>query len=233
MMVASMTQATLEVLTRIPMFRRVPLADRERIAELAQIRSYERGRRVFSEGDESDYFLTVLSGRVKVFKTTPAGKDLILEIFGAGDPLGAVAAYETRPYPASAETLEPSTCLLIPREAFLALLERHPSLVRGLLVGLTHRLIELTNRLTELTGGRVETRFARLFLKIADQIGRPDRGGTFIPLALARQELADLTGTTIETCIRIMSRWAKEGVLATEKDGFVILRRDVLEEIGA
>jgi CRP/FNR family transcriptional regulator len=62
-------------------------------------------------------------------------------------------------------------------------------------------------------------------------MGRPDRGGAFVPLALTRQELADMTGTTIETCIRIMSRWSKEGVVRTEKDGFVVLDRETLEAI--
>jgi CRP/FNR family transcriptional regulator len=79
----------------------------------------------------------------------------------------------------------------------------------------------------------VESRFARLFLKLADQMGRQDRGGLFVPMALSRQELADLTGTTIETCIRIMSKWNKDDVLHTEKDGFVILDRAALEELAA
>ena len=80
-----------------------------------------------------------------------------------------------------------------------------------------------------MTGGRIEARFARLFLKLADQMGRSERGGTFIPLSLSRQELADMTGTTIETCIRIMSRWGKENVVHTDKDGFVVLDRKELQ----
>ena len=59
--------------------------------------------------------------------------------------------------------------------------------------------MELTNRLAELTGGRIEPRFARLFLKLAGEVGRAPGGGTFIAMQLSRQELADLTGTTIET----------------------------------
>jgi CRP/FNR family transcriptional regulator len=62
-------------------------------------------------------------------------------------------------------------------------------------------------------------------------MGRDERGGTFIPLSLSRQELADMTGTTIETCIRIMSRWGKQEVVRTEKDGFVILDRKGLEAV--
>ncbi len=222
-----------DLLRRIALFRRLSPGLRARVAEVAHLRSYERGDTIFSEGDAGDVFIAIVTGRVKVFKSTPAGKEIILEIFGAGDPLGAVAVYDNLPFPASAVTLEPTQCLRIEQAAFFRLLEQDPALVRGLLSGLTIRLAELTRRLAELSGARVETRFARLFLKLCDQIGRPERGGVFVPMPLSRQELADLTGTTIETAIRIMSRWQKEDVLHTEKDGFVVLQRPALDEAAA
>ena len=228
-----MDRITPEQLARVAIFRRMSPEDRARIAAVSRIKQYERGDTVFAEGDAPDEFVTVLSGHVKVYKQTPAGKDVILEIFGPGDPLGAIAVYEGREYPASAAAMEPSLCLLVERQAFFRLLEQHPTLVRGLLSGMSIRMLELTNRLAELTGGHVDARFARMFLKLADQIGKPDRGGTFIPMALSRQELADLTGTTIETCIRIMSRWGKDDLLRTERDGFVLVDRATLEQIGA
>jgi CRP/FNR family transcriptional regulator, dissimilatory nitrate respiration regulator len=215
------------------LFRRVGPDDLARVSEVARVLGYQRGETIFTEGDAADDLLVIASGRVKVFKLTPAGKDVILEIFGPGDPLGAVAAYEGRAYPASAVALEDTTCILVPRQAFFALLERYPSLVRGLLVGLTQRLVELTNRIADLTGGRVEPRFARLFLKMADDVGRPERQGVFIPMALSRRELADLGGTTTETCIRIMSRWGKQNLVITEKEGFLLLDRRVLETLAA
>ncbi len=82
-----------------------------------------------------------------------------------------------------------------------------------------------------MAGGRVETRFAHLFLKLADKVGRPAREGTQIPVPLSRQELADLAGTTIETCIRIMSRWGKDDVLRTEPQGFLLRDRAALEKL--
>ncbi len=218
-----------DLLASIPMFRRLAPPDRQRLAQVSRVQRFVKGDTIFAEGDPSDVFCTIATGRVKIFKMTPSGKDVILEVFGAGDPFGAVAAYEGRPYPASAVALEDTTCLFIPRQSFFALLEAHPSLVRGLLVGLTHRLVELTNRMAELTGGRVEPRFARLFLKLARDVGRKERGGVFIPMALSRQELADMTGTTIETCIRIMSRWGKDELVRTEKDGFVVVDQKALE----
>ena len=216
-----------DLLRRIPLFRRLSPALRQRIAEVARVKPYERGTLIFAEGDPSDAFMVIVSGRVKVFKATPAGKEIILEIFGSGDPLGAVVVYEGAPFFASALTLEDTSNLRIEQPAFFRLLEQDAALVRGLLSGLTIRLAELTRRLAELSGARVEARFARLFLKLSEQIGKPEHGGTFVPMPLSRQELADLTGTTIETAIRIMSRWQKEDVLHTEKDGFVIRDRSL------
>jgi len=212
-------------------FRRLAPDDRARIAEVASLRDFDKGALLFSEGDAPDFLYVVVTGRVKVFKTTARGSDVILELFGPGDPVGAVAIYESRPYPASAIALEPTTCMLVPRQAFFTLLEHHPTLVRGLLVGLTHRLVELTNRLTELSGGRIEARLARFFLKLAGDIGQKRPDGVFIALALSRQEIADMIGTTIETTIRIMSRWGKQDIVRTEKDGFLVVDRAALEAL--
>jgi CRP-like cAMP-binding protein len=221
------------VLRVTPVFQRLAPADRRKVAEVATVRRYEKGQMIFEQGSPSDAFYTISSGRVKIFRMLPTGKDLILEVFSTGDPLGALAVYDGRPFPASAAALEETTCVVIPRPVFFRLLEEHPSLVRGLMFGLTQRLVELTNRLTELSGTRIEPRFARLFLKLAGEMGRRERGGTFVPLALSRQELADMTGTTIETAIRIMSRWGKQEIVRTERDGFVILDREVLESSAA
>jgi len=220
-----------EVLRRSALFRRLTPEDRQRLAAVTSMKAFDKGAALFGEGDESDLLYTVVTGRVKVFKMTPRGTDVILELFGPGDPVGAVAVYESRRYPASAVALEPTTCFVIPRTAFFSLLEAYPSMVRGLLVGLTHRLVELTNRLTELSGGRVEGRLARFFLKLAGDMGQTRPTGTFIALTLWRQELADMIRTTIETSIRIMSRWGKEGIVLTEKDGFIVADRPALESI--
>ena len=220
-----------EALRRASLYRGLSDEDRRRLADVALVRSWDKGETVFSEGDPSDFLLSVLTGRVKVVKLQPSGKEVILEIFGPGDPVGAVVAYEGRPFPATAIAVERTTCLLVRRAPFFGLLESHPSLVRGLLSAFTRRIVELTQRIPEVAGARVETRFAHLFLKLADRMGRPRGGAVFIPMALSRQELADLTGTTIETCIRLMSRWGKEHLVDTEKDGFLLADRSALEAL--
>ena len=88
----------------------------------------------------------------------------------------------------------------------------------------------LNRRLADMTGS-VEYRTARLFATLADRLGRNQGGSVFVPIHLSRQEIADLVGTTIETAIRVMSRWQKEGLVETERDGFLIRKIEALREI--
>ena len=222
----------IEGLLRVtPVFQQLAPEDRRRVAQASTVRRYAKGDVIFEQESKAEAFYTIATGRVKIFNVLASGKEMILEVFGRGDPLGALATYTGRPFPASAVALEETTCVQIPRATFFKLLEDHPSLVRGLLIGMTVRLVELTNRLAELSGARIEPRLARLFIKLGREMGKQDRGGTYIPLVLSRQELADMTGTTIETAIRIMSRWGKEDLVQTDKDGFVILDTAALENI--
>lgn len=222
-----------ELLRENPFYRRLSSEERARLGSVTHTRFYGKGASIFREGDPADAFFSIAQGRAKVFKTSPSGKDLILHIFRSGDPLGAVAVYEGVPYPASAEALEDTTCLRIGRSELFALLQNHPALVRGLLLSMTHRLIELTQRMTELSGGRVEARFARLFLKLSAELGREHPDGVQVPMDLSRQDLADLVGTTIETSIRVMSRWGKDGLVRTEKQGFTVLNRTTLRALAS
>lgn len=219
-----------DLILQVPLYRRLAAEDRVELAACCRVERYSRGAMVFAESDAGETFFTIVEGRIKVSKAMPDGRVIILEIFGAGDPVGAVAVFEDLEYPATAVALEPTVCLCMARSDLFRLLERRPSLVRGLLGALTHRLMSLTNRLAERTGGKVESRLARLFVKLSEEIGTPMGAAVFIPMALSRQELADLVGTTVETSIRIMSRWGKEGIVTTEKDGF---RVDDIAALGA
>ena len=202
----------------IPLLSALGADDRQALEPLCRIRGYEKGETIFREGDPADRIHFVVLGRVKIVKAA-GGRDVILEILGSGEPVGAVAVFEQRPFPASAVTLEGSSILSIPEREFFALLEKRPAMMRHLLAGLTYRLMMVNKRLADMTGS-AEYRAARLFLTLADRTGMPKTGGVFIPLTLSRQEIADLIGTTLETAIRLMSRWQKDGVVLTEKTGF-------------
>jgi len=214
----------------IPLFQALKPQERESLRPLVRIKAYEEGEVIFREGDPGTVFHFVLGGRVKVQKATADGRDVILEIMGPGDPVGALAAYEERDFPATAIALEAASLFSLPRQEFFAVIAANLLLARGLLAGLTRRMIELTRRLAE-RSARVEYRVARLMLTLADRVGRAEGGRLVVPVVLSRQEIADLVGTTQETAIRVMSRWGKDGLVETTDEGFVIPKRAALEAI--
>lgn len=213
----------------IPILAPLRAEDRAALASLCQLQAYEKGATIFEEGEPalSIHFLFV--GRVKIVKAAPE-RDLILEILGPGEPVGAVAVFERRPFPASAIALEPSGVVSIPEREFFGLIEKRPEITRRLLAGLTLRLMALNRRLADMTG-TVEYRAARLFSTLGQRLGQKRPDGLFVPVHLSRQDIADLVGTTIETAIRVMSRWEKEGLVHTDKKGFLIRDTAALGQI--
>src|SRR5437763_4358052 len=215
----------------IPIFAGLRKEDREALTPLCRLRAYDKSDVIFQEGDPADRIHFIVTGRVKIVKSAGA-RDVIIEILGDGEPVGAVAVFERRPFPAAAVAIEPSSILSIPEREFFVLLETRPEMTRHLLAGLTLRLIQLNKRLADMTGS-AEHRAARLFLTLADRVGIPRGSGTFIPLPISRQEIADLIGTTLETAIRLMSRWQKDELLLTEKSGFVVPSSEALRSLAA
>jgi CRP-like cAMP-binding protein len=213
----------------IPLLAPLKGEDRAVVEPLCRVRGYEKGETIFAEGEAADRIHFLYTGRVKIVKAA-GGRDVILEIIGPGEPVGAVAAFERRPYPATAVAIEPSGIVSIPEREFFQLIASRPDMTRTLLGGLTMRLMMLNKRLADMTGS-AEAKAARLFATLAERMGEPVDGGILIPLSLSRQEVADLLGTTLETAIRLMSRWQKDGVVRTEKNGFVIPSVDALRAL--
>ncbi len=213
----------------VPTLAPLSAGDRAAISPLCELAAFAKGETIFQEGDPADRIYFLFLGRVKIVKAGPE-RDLILEILGPGEPVGAVAAFERRPFPATAVAIEPSGLITIPERAFFQAIEKRPEITRRLLAGLTLRLMSLNRRMADMTGS-VEYRAARLFETLASRMGERRAEGVFVPLPLSRQEIADLAGTTIETAIRVMSRWQKEGIVETDKKGFLIRNAELLRSI--
>ena len=213
----------------IPILAPLTAEDRAELSPLCELRAFEKGSTLFEEGQPALFIHFLFVGRVKIVKAAPE-RDLILEILGPGEPVGAVAVFERRPFPASAVALESCGTISIPEREFFQLIEKRPEITRRILAGLTLRLMALNRRLADMTGS-VEYRTARLFTTLAEKGGQKRPEGIFVPLRLSRQEIADLVGTTIETAIRLMSRWQKDGVVDTDKDGFLIRQIAALKEM--
>ncbi len=211
-----------------PMFQHLPGPLRGRVARLATLWDLDKADALWNAGDPADTLTVIVSGRVKVVKHVDTG-DVILEMFGPGEAVGAVAVYNQMPYPATAIAMEPSTLLRLPRRDWFDLLERDPGFARAMMLAMTRLNMALTRKLAAMHGTRVQTRIASLFLSLAGRMGRETPEGTEIPLTLSRQEIAEMVGTTVESAIRVMSRWNREGLLLTGRERFVIPDRERLK----
>jgi CRP/FNR family transcriptional regulator len=219
----------LSAVRSLPVFRGLRAEDQNRIAALAVVRDFARGDHLWHAGDPAEQLSVIVSGRVKIVRHADAG-DVILELFGEGEPVGAIAVYNYMPYPASAVCLEPVTLLQLPRRDYFELLDRNPEFARGVIRELTKLVLSLTRKLEEMRGQRVEVRIAQLFLTLAERMGRETADGIEVPIQLSRQEIADLVGTTVESAIRVLSRWGRENVLVSEQRRFVIPSKDRLKQ---
>ena len=220
----------LSAVRSLPVFRGLPLDDQTRLAALATLRDYTRGDTIWREGEPAEALTLIVKGRVKVVRRAEGG-DVIIEIFGDGEPVGALAVYNYIPYPASAVCLEPVTLLSLPRRDYFELLDRHPEFARALIRELTKLVLGLARKVEEMRGQRVEVRIAQLFLDLAGRMGRETRAGIEIAIHLSRQEIADLVGTTVESAIRVLSRWGREKLVITGEGRFVVPARERLQAI--
>jgi CRP/FNR family transcriptional regulator len=211
----------LSAVRSLPVFRGVSPEDQRRVAALATLREYRRGDYLWREGDPADSLTLIVRGRVKIVREA-AGSDVIIELFGDGEPVGALAVYNYMPYPASAICMEPVTLLTLPRRDYFELLDRHPEFARALIREMTKLVLALTRKVEEMRGQRVEVRIAQLFLSLAERMGTETKGGVEIRIQLSRQEIADLIGTTVESAIRVMSRWGREKLVITGQGRFLI-----------
>jgi CRP-like cAMP-binding protein len=219
-----------EFLRDIPVFAGVPNDELQALAASARAESYRVREYVFMEGDAADWFCVVRSGRIKILRQSRAGKEVVLELLGPGEPFGGVAVIEGRPYPASAQAAQASVVLKIPREPIVALAERRPAIIREMALMIGRRLRDAHDSVKSLAVDSVEARLAAALLRLAEREGAPGPGGLTLPFPLTRQTLADMTGTTVESAIRVMSRWQKDGIV--RDDGGRLLLPD-LDELRA
>jgi CRP-like cAMP-binding protein len=207
----------------------VPETARLALVSVGRDVSFAAGAIVLREGSIADGFYLLRAGQMKMSRLTPAGRTLVLALCGPGELFGVTPALGGSPCTSAWEAVTDVDCVEVRRIDFYALLESRPELAPVLLPYLTRNLAECGNCLVEAACARVEHRFALLFLKLVDKMGRLDDRGSFIPLHLSRQDLADLAGTTLETSIRVMSRWGKEKIVETRNDGFMVPNPWVLE----
>lgn len=183
---------------------------------------FEKDQYIFAEGDPPDCLYIVKEGTIKMVKHSPSGREMIMAIMTAGDMIGEVAVFDGGPYPATAQGMGKGFIMKLPRKEFISLLNRHPSVALQIIGDLGKKLRAALNVARELRGELVEGRIAMVLLKLARKIGTPVEGGVMLTIPVTRQDVADMVGSTIETTIRVISRFKKEGMVRDSKGKMII-----------
>ena len=195
------------------------------VSDAARIRETKAGVSFFREGDPAESFFIVQSGSVKLTQVTPEGHQVVLRLIGAGDPFGGVAAFGGGAYPVSAEAVTDVTALEWPGPVMASLMETYPKLAINAVRFVAARLHELQVQYRQLATEKVERRVARALLRLGEQAGRRTEAGILIDLPLSREDIAQMTGTTLYTVSRIISRFEADGLVEAGRQHIVI--RDV------
>lgn len=211
-----------EILRRVPMFATLPANALADISRLFVQTGYQAGEYIFLEDEPAQRLYVMLEGEVKLIKHSESGQDVILRVFTPGEVFGGIAFLAGSRYPASAQAQTDVVVLSVVGEAFRDIVHRYPEVAITVIQVLANRLHEAHEQLRQFAAERVERRLARMLLKLADQVGVPTDDGVRIDMPLTRQDLAEMTGTTLETVSRIISRWRRESIVRAGREEIVI-----------
>ncbi len=213
------------VLQRTDLFEGLDHRHLEELAARGRRKHFVAEQAVFFEGERAEGLYVVLRGRIKVFKLSPKGREQTLKIMGPGEPVGEVAVLSGEPYPASAEALETSEAVYIPRQAFLDLVAREPEVAMRLLAALSARLRFFASLIEDLSLRDVSQRLAAHLLSLASA-GDSEQ---IVDLEVTKTQLSAAVGTVPETLSRAFSQLARAGAVETQGRRVHIKDRTLLE----
>ena len=188
------------------------------IGASASVKKFGKGEQVFSEGVEATAFYIVVTGRVKIYKLSPDGKEYTLHIHGPGDPVAEAAIFDDMVYPASCMALEDSGLVRISRDGFLSLIKKMPELALKMMSGYSKRLRQFVAKIEELSLKDIKSRLAAYLLENSIT----DKGLTVCRLTYSKKEISSLLGTIPETLSRALA-FLKQKKLITEKTGTIVI----------
>lgn len=197
----------------LPLFSRMSDADLDDILSTAVSRRYALGTNVFEQGQAADQFFVLLHGRLRVTQVTPEGQQIIIRMVNPGDLFGIAKALRRDDYPGTATAVAESVALAWPMTGWDAILERHPALTVNAMQTMGGRLQEAHTRMRELSTEEVERRVAHTVLRLANQSGKKEGTGVRIDFPVSKQDIAEMTGTTLHTVSRILTAWESAGLV--------------------
>lgn len=205
----------------------------EEVGKYLKPREFRKGEYIFFEEDPSEPGIFILSsGIVKLIKETQDGRTIIVRLVFPKDAFGWIEWGKTKPKSTyTAQSVLESTVYYIANQDFINLAIKYPAFAIKVSCDATTSLIQAYDILKSIASGRVEERIAKVLLEIAKRIGEEKDGKIVIEAPLTRQDIAEMTGTTVETAIRVMSKWKKSGIIHTERGYIEILKKRELERL--
>lgn len=215
-------------LADVPIFAGLEPQELARIAALAHEVSVAAGGTFFNETDQATDFFVLTAGRVRLTQVTPEGHHVVLRLIAAGRAFGGSGAFGESTYPVTAEAIEPSAALAWSSERMRQVLETAPRVAINALHVVSSRLYDLQQQHRQLMTERVERRVARALLRLAHDAGRRVEKGVEIDFPVSRQDVADMTGTTLYTVSRLLSGWEERGFVRGGRQRIVIVDANAL-----
>jgi CRP/FNR family transcriptional regulator, nitrogen oxide reductase regulator len=200
---------------RSSLFSSASSAACKEVVSAARERKFESAEAIFCQGDSVRQVLLLISGCVKLLQVGANGNEIILRLIGPGELIG-IAESHTRTHNSTARVQQPCMALAWEISTFEALFERHAFLRRNMLDMLLHHLNDMHERFREISTERVAARLSSQIVRMMHQVGRQVDGGTEI--SISREELAQLTGTTLFTVSRLLSDWDRQGIVVARRE---------------
>lgn len=193
----------------------------ELLDEAASVR-YPKGKNVFAQDEDAHSFFVLLHGHLRVMKVTEDGQQIVVRYITPGEVFGIAVAIGRPTYPATATAVVDSIALAWPSAAWPRLSSRHPALAVNTLKTVGGRLQDAHTRVMEMSTEQVERRIAHALLRLAGQAGRKVEAGIQIDFPISRQDVAEMTGTTLHTVSRTLSAWEADGLVEGGRQRIVI-----------
>jgi len=219
------------LISDLPVFEGLSAEALDDILKRAHARHYTKGTAVFSQNEAAHSFFLLLHGRLRVTQVTPHGEQIVVRFVSPGDLFGVAMALGRKDYPGTATAIVDSLALLWPSAAWPEMIGRHPALASNAMRVIGGRLQDAHQRLREISTEDVERRVAHAVLKLADEDEATSPGGTTIDFPLSRQDIAEMTATTLHTVSRIVSAWEAAGVIEGGRQRIAIRDRSRLQII--
>jgi len=222
-----------DLLRRCPLFAGLKDEELRGIRAIANLKHVGKREILFSDGEEAKGFYVILSGKIKLYKISPEGKEQILHIVSTPDAFAEAALFLEGSYPAFAEALTESQLLFFPKRDFIQLIEKNPKLSINMIVSLSHFLRRFASLIEELSLKEVSSRMAKYLIDLSMRLSKEGKNSKEVELDLSKTQLASKLGTISETLSRTLAKMKAKGIIDVKKNRILILNREALEELAS